>query len=378
MSTRKAGPIDGIAGDCLLEGLAQQRARHGRVMEAVGDPLNDGVFQAVLVENDGMEEPTQRRFAVDRLLRLVAKALPDGVDGVDRPQSGRLQGGGHPISILTRRALDVPRPATPQRRWRMSDAGPMRLGYGAGAEEKSSAPMTFWRSRNPRRIRHSEKRGRDEAFPRRQGHGPDVGRIRVAVVGAVGRIEIENAGRHNAVSLAMWQAIPDAVAELDVHPDVRLIVVTGGGGGAFASGADITEFDTVRADAVYVGRLRGGQCRRLRRRAPRRQADGRRHPALLHGRRRRPRRGLRRPHSFGRHRLRHSGGAARPRLSDRCGRRPRGADRPVAHQGPLLHRQADRRGDGAPDRSRRRRGGGRRPRGARPPPMRPGSPPSPR
>jgi enoyl-CoA hydratase/carnithine racemase len=79
---------------------------------------------------------------------------------------------------------------------------------------------------------------------------PEAGRIRADVVGMLGRIEIENLGRHNAVSLAMWEAIPREVARLDTHPDVRIILITGGGGGAFASGADITEFDAVRADAV--------------------------------------------------------------------------------------------------------------------------------
>ncbi|HUG62996.1 MAG TPA: enoyl-CoA hydratase [Methylomirabilota bacterium] len=79
--------------------------------------------------------------------------------------------------------------------------------------------------------------------------GQSSGRIGVEIVGALGRIEIDNAGRHNALSLAMWQAIPGAVADLDAHPEVRVIVLTGAGGGAFASGADISEFDTVRADA---------------------------------------------------------------------------------------------------------------------------------
>jgi enoyl-CoA hydratase/carnithine racemase len=78
---------------------------------------------------------------------------------------------------------------------------------------------------------------------------PRTGRILAEVVGVLGRIEIDNPGRHNAVSLAMWQAIPEIVAGLDAHPDVRVILITGGGGGAFASGADISEFDTVRADA---------------------------------------------------------------------------------------------------------------------------------
>lgn len=82
------------------------------------------------------------------------------------------------------------------------------------------------------------------AAPRPQG------RITVDVVGNLGRIAIDNPGRHNALSLAMWQAIPGAVADLEANPDVRVVVLTGSEGGAFASGADITEFDVVRADAA--------------------------------------------------------------------------------------------------------------------------------
>ncbi|WP_075215834.1 enoyl-CoA hydratase [Mongoliimonas terrestris] len=75
------------------------------------------------------------------------------------------------------------------------------------------------------------------------------GRIRVDVVGTLGRIVIDNPGRHNALSLSMWEAIPDAVAQLEADPDVRVLVVCGSEGGAFASGADISEFDEVRRDA---------------------------------------------------------------------------------------------------------------------------------
>lgn len=76
------------------------------------------------------------------------------------------------------------------------------------------------------------------------------GRIHVETIGGLGRIVIDNPGRHNALSLAMWEAIPDAVAALEADADVRVIIVTGSGSGAFASGADISEFDVVRRDAT--------------------------------------------------------------------------------------------------------------------------------
>lgn len=75
-------------------------------------------------------------------------------------------------------------------------------------------------------------------------------RIRVEVEGAVGRLVVANPQRRNAVSLDMWTAIPGAVAALENHPDVRVIVVRGDGDLAFVSGADISEFATVRKDAA--------------------------------------------------------------------------------------------------------------------------------
>ena len=75
-------------------------------------------------------------------------------------------------------------------------------------------------------------------------------RIRVEVEGAVGRLVVANPQRRNAVSLDMWLAIPGAVAALEAHPDVRVIVVRGAGDLAFVSGADISEFATVRRDAM--------------------------------------------------------------------------------------------------------------------------------
>jgi enoyl-CoA hydratase/carnithine racemase len=66
--------------------------------------------------------------------------------------------------------------------------------------------------------------------------------------GAIGRIVINNEAKRNAVTLAMWQAIPSALGELDADPAIHVIVIEGRGDKAFVSGADIAEFDTVRKD----------------------------------------------------------------------------------------------------------------------------------
>ncbi len=55
--------------------------------------------------------------------------------------------------------------------------------------------------------------------------------------------------RRNAVSLEMWQAIPDLAAALDADPSVRVIGLRRAGDVAFVSGADISEFASTRTGA---------------------------------------------------------------------------------------------------------------------------------
>ena len=65
--------------------------------------------------------------------------------------------------------------------------------------------------------------------------------------GAVGWIALDNPARRNAVSLGMWQGLHDAVRGFEADPDVRVIVLRGAGEDAFASGADISEFEEKRS-----------------------------------------------------------------------------------------------------------------------------------
>jgi enoyl-CoA hydratase/carnithine racemase len=64
--------------------------------------------------------------------------------------------------------------------------------------------------------------------------------------GAIGRLIFNNPARHNAVSLEMWQAIATIMQDFDNDDQVRVIVVSGAGGKAFVSGADISEFKEKR------------------------------------------------------------------------------------------------------------------------------------
>lgn len=74
-------------------------------------------------------------------------------------------------------------------------------------------------------------------------------RLVTSLTGAVATIAIDNPSKFNAVDYGMWCAWPALVAALDRDPAVRVIVLRGGGDRNFASGADIAEFATLRADS---------------------------------------------------------------------------------------------------------------------------------
>lgn len=76
----------------------------------------------------------------------------------------------------------------------------------------------------------------------------------LSLEGGVATVAIDNPSKRNAIDLEMWKALPPIMAMLDRDIRVHSVVLRGAGHGAFASGADISEFETVRADAAG-GRL---------------------------------------------------------------------------------------------------------------------------
>lgn len=79
-------------------------------------------------------------------------------------------------------------------------------------------------------------------------------RILVRREGAVGWLVFNNPERRNAVSLDMWQAIAQVLADFEADAGVRAVVLAGAGDKAFASGADISQFEKHRATADDVQR----------------------------------------------------------------------------------------------------------------------------
>ena len=70
--------------------------------------------------------------------------------------------------------------------------------------------------------------------------------------GGVGYVIFNNPERHNAVSLEMWAATTDILESFRNDPEVRVVVVTGAGGKAFVSGADISKFESERSSMEAV------------------------------------------------------------------------------------------------------------------------------
>ncbi len=64
--------------------------------------------------------------------------------------------------------------------------------------------------------------------------------------GTIGWLIVNRPERRNAVNGDMWRALPNAVAHLLTLPGLRAIVLRGAGETAFVSGADISEFETIR------------------------------------------------------------------------------------------------------------------------------------
>ena len=65
----------------------------------------------------------------------------------------------------------------------------------------------------------------------------------------IGWMIFNNPERHNAVSLEMWVAALEIMADFRADPSIRVMVLAGNGGKAFVSGADISKFKDERQDA---------------------------------------------------------------------------------------------------------------------------------
>lgn len=82
-------------------------------------------------------------------------------------------------------------------------------------------------------------------------HAPED-RILTRRDGHIAEIIFNNPARHNAMTLSMWQGLHDHLKHAAADDDVRVVVLSGTGGRAFVSGADISEFAEQRASEAAV------------------------------------------------------------------------------------------------------------------------------
>ena len=79
-------------------------------------------------------------------------------------------------------------------------------------------------------------------------------RVNTWLEGSTLLIQFNNVARHNALSVDMWEAVPVLLKQAEHDPRVRLVVFTGAGEKAFVSGADISQFEDMRAAREAVTR----------------------------------------------------------------------------------------------------------------------------
>jgi enoyl-CoA hydratase len=80
----------------------------------------------------------------------------------------------------------------------------------------------------------------------------DTDRMLARKDGRVGYVIFNNPERHNAVSLDMWEAAGKMLEDFRNDNNVHVVVVTGAGGKAFVSGADISRFEKERSSEEAV------------------------------------------------------------------------------------------------------------------------------
>ncbi len=79
-------------------------------------------------------------------------------------------------------------------------------------------------------------------------------RVQTWIEGSTLHIRFNNPGRHNALSVDMWEAVPPLLAQAENDAAIRLVVFSGAGEKAFVSGADISQFEDQRAAQAAVAR----------------------------------------------------------------------------------------------------------------------------
>jgi enoyl-CoA hydratase/carnithine racemase len=70
--------------------------------------------------------------------------------------------------------------------------------------------------------------------------------LRLTRDGSIATLVLNRPEKRNAITIEMWQALPRILGDLETGDDARVVVIRGAGTEAFASGADISEFERFR------------------------------------------------------------------------------------------------------------------------------------
>jgi enoyl-CoA hydratase len=81
--------------------------------------------------------------------------------------------------------------------------------------------------------------------------------ILVEIEPPVATIVLNRPEKRNALTLEMWRKLPELVRRLDADPSVRVIVLRGSTPTAFAAGADISEFESLRSTPELITAYNG-------------------------------------------------------------------------------------------------------------------------
>jgi enoyl-CoA hydratase/carnithine racemase len=77
-------------------------------------------------------------------------------------------------------------------------------------------------------------------------------RVKAWSEGPLLHIRFNNPAKHNALSVDMWEAVPKLLGQAESDDEIRCVVFSGEGGKSFISGADISQFDDMRAQKEAV------------------------------------------------------------------------------------------------------------------------------
>ncbi|HUP96705.1 MAG TPA: enoyl-CoA hydratase [Usitatibacter sp.] len=77
-------------------------------------------------------------------------------------------------------------------------------------------------------------------------------RVKAWTEGPILHIRFNNPAKHNALSVDMWEAVPALLGQAEKDDDIRVVVFSGEGGKSFISGADISQFEDMRAQKEAV------------------------------------------------------------------------------------------------------------------------------